>query len=381
MFAHIYSYRIKCIIRDKQTMFWTLLFPILLAILFQMSLSNITKVEVFKEIDIAVVDNAQNKDSNDFQAVLASVSGKNDNDKLFNVKYTSKDEAENLLKDNKIEGYIYLENGIQLIVKKSGLNQTIIKGFLDDYKQTTSTVTNILKENPSALQNGLINDISNRKEYLNEITTSKSAPNTTVHYFYTLIAMACLYGGFLGLKEVMAIQANQTTQGARVNLAPTHKLKVFFVSILAAVTVQFLVILILLLFLIFALQIDFGNQLGYIILTCIAGSFTGVTFGTFIAVIVKKGEGVKIGLLIAGSLTMSFLSGMMYSGIKLIVNQKAPILGYLNPANLIADSFYSLYFYNNHAQYFTNLSLLCGFTILFSFITYIVLRRQKYASI
>jgi ABC-2 type transport system permease protein len=66
---------------------------------------------------------------------------------------------------------------------------------------------------------------------------------------------------------------------------------------------------------------------------------------------------------------------------KYIVSTNVPILGYLNPVNLIADSFYSLYYYNTHTQYFKDLALLCVFTAGFSIITYFVIRRQKYASL
>ena len=168
--------------------------------------------------------------------------------------------------------------------------------------------------------------------------------------------MACLYGSFWGLKEVTSVQANLSAQAARVNLAPTHKLKVFFVSVLAAVTVQLSIIFLLLLFLVFILKVDFGNQIGYIILTCIIGTFTGVTFGTFIASIVKKGEGVKVGILVGSSMAMSFLAGMMYLNIKIIISTKVPLLGYLNPANLITDAFYSLYFYDTLTQFYIVLS-------------------------
>ena len=137
----------------------------------------------------------------------------------------------------------------------------------------------------------------------------------------------------------------------------------------------------LLAFLIGGLGISFGNQIGYIALTCVVGSLTGVTFGTCIGSIVKKGEGLKIGILIGSTMIMSFLAGMMSADIKYIVMTKAPILGYLNPANLITDSFYALYYYNTHTQFFTDILLLCGFTLLFSSVTYFVLRRQKYASL
>lgn len=384
MFLHNYMYRLKCIVRDKQMIFWTFLFPILLATLFNMAFSNLSSAENFSRIKIAVVNNDEYKKSTDFIKAIESVSktDKSDGkDNLFDIKYTSQEDANKLLEDSKIDGYIYFDNGIRLIVKKSGINQTIIKGFLDDFKQTSSTMITIINKNPDAIQNGLMDSISNREDYLKEAFISKSAPDTVVNYFYTLIAMACLYGSFWGLKEVVAIQANLSPQGARVNMAPTHKLKVFMTSIFAATTIQLAEILILLAYLILILKVNFGSQLGYIALTCVIGTITGVTFGTCIASVIKKGEGVKVGILIGFTMMMSFLSGMMYDKMKYIINTNVPILGYLNPANLIADSFYSLYYYNNHSKFFGDIILLCGFAAVFSITTYLVLRRQKYASL
>lgn len=384
MFFHNYLYRLKCIVRDKQTMFWTFLFPILLATLFNMAFSNLSSGESFSKIKIGIINNDEYKKNIDFIKAIEQVSSSNNSSgssKLFDISFTSKEEGDRLLEDDKIEGYIYFDNGIKLVVKKSGVNQSIIKGFLDDFKQTSSTVVTIVSNNPASIQNGLLNNISSRTDYLKEVAPSRAAPNTVVNYFYALIAMACLYGSFCGLKEVTAIQANLSPQGARVNVAPTHKLKIFMASMFAATTVQLGEIFVLLGYLTLILKVNFGSQLGYIALTCVIGTITGVTFGTCIASIVKKGEGVKIGILIGLSMTMSFLSGMMNHDMKYIVNKNVPILGYLNPANLIADSFYSLYYYNTHAQFFKDIVLLSVFAAVFSIITYLVLRRQKYASL
>lgn len=384
VFSHNYIYRLKCIVRDKQMMFWTFLFPILLATLFNMAFSNLSSAEKFSKINLGIVNDAEYNKNTDFIKTISAVSNSSTSgseNNLFEVKYTSREDADKLLEDNKLEGYIYFDNGLKLVVKESGLNQTVIKGFLDDYKQTSSTKVTIISKNPDAIKNGLIKGVSDRTDYLKEVSASKSTPDTTVNYFYTLIAMACLYGSFWGLKEVVAVQANLSSEAARVNMAPTHKLKVFTVSILAAATVQLLEIFVLLAYLTLILKINFGNQIGYIALTCVIGTITGVTFGTFIASIIKAGEGLKTGILIGLSMLMSFLSGMMYDKMKYIISTNFPILGYLNPANLITDCFYSLYYYNNHNQFFTDLILLCAFTVIFSAITYFVLRRQKYASL
>lgn len=380
MFTHIYSYKLKSIIRDKNLIFWTLMFPIILSILFWMAFSNITKGEAFHDIKIAVVNNAEYKENVNFDEALSYVSADNE-DKLFDVKYTTMDNAKKLLKDNQIEGYIYFNDGLNLTVKTSGINESIIKEFLDYYVQTSSTASTIIAENPSAIYGSLAKDLTQKVQYLKEVPAGNANPDTVVAYFYTLIAMTCLYGSFWGQKEVSDIQANQSYVGARINIAPTHKLKVFSISMLAAVTVQLIEIFALLLFLMFVLKIDFGNQIGYIILTCFAGTLTSVSFGAFISSVITKKEGIKVAIIIGGSMIMSFLSGMMYAGIKTIISRNLPVLSYINPANLIADSFYSLYYYSGHEHYFINTLLLCAFTLLFSFLTYIILRRQKYASI
>jgi len=381
MFAHIYKYRLKCILRDRQTMFWTLMFPLILGTFFFMAISNITSNEAFSEIKIAFTDEGGSNEYEMLRQVIQGLSeGGGEEKSLFDVTYTTREEADRLLAEGSIKGYIYYDSEIRLAVKERGLGQTVIKSVIDDFKQSASTFSTIIENDPSSAE-GLFADIADRTDYLSEVTMGRAAPDTTVNYFYTLIAMMCFYGGFLGLKEVSAVQANQSSEGARVNFAPTHKLKVFFVSMLAAVTIQLLETAVLLAYLIFILRIDFGNQIAYILITCIIGSLAGVTFGACVAAVMKTGEGPKVAVLISASMLMSFLSGMMYHGMKTIVRNFAPILSYINPLNLIADSLYSLYYYQTNARFFTNIILLTGFTALFSLLTYLVIRRQKYASL
>lgn len=380
MFFHIYKYRIKCIIRDKDTMFWTLLFPILLATLFNLAFSNFSSVEDFSAINIAIVKDKE-QDNKEFIDVVNSVSEGKSDDPLFNIKYTSEIKAKDLLDNNKIDGYLNLDQDIDIVVKDTGINQTIIKSFVDEYKQTESTIKTIIKENPMAIQNIGLDNLFKKTDYIKEVAISKTSINESVNYFYTLIAMACLYGGFLGLKEISQIQANQSPQGTRVSVAPTHKLKVFMSSMSAATTVQLFDIGALMAYLSLVLKVSFSNQIGYILLACVIGTITGVTFGTCLGVVLKKSEGVKVGILIGTTMTMSFLSGMMYDKMKYIISSKIPILSYLNPVNLIADSFYSLYYYDTTTKYFINIGLLCILSIVFSGITYLVLRGQKYASL
>jgi len=355
-----------------------MMFPLLLAVFFNMALLNVNNDEMFKAIDIAVVDDSSYQSDRHFKAALDEAS-KGDG-RLFNLTVTSKDNADELLNENKIAGYIVVEEPIKLVVNKSGINQAIVKSFIDSYMQTASSVNSILFEKPNAQQE-LVSSLNERQQYVKEVSATNAEPNNVLNYFYTLIAMACMYGCFFGMREASDIQADISPLAARVNISPVHKLKAFIYSFCASLILHLFEIFILLMFLRFVLGVDFGPKTGYVILTSVLGSITGVSFGAFVSAIVKKSENIKIAILLGVSMTGSFLAGMMYQNMKYIVAQNVPVLSYLNPVNLLTDAFYSLYYYDTFSRYALNIGFLCIFIVVFSFGTYLIIRRRKYASL
>ncbi|MET1248151.1 ABC transporter permease [Sporolactobacillus sp. STCC-11] len=380
MFTHIFIYRFKCLIRDKQLVFWTLLFPILLGTFFYMAFSNLNNEETFQPIDAAVVNDSAYQHDTQFRSVMENVSkGK---DRLFHLKVASnREEAEKWLKKDKIKGFFTSGGVIKLTVKDTGISQSIMKSFADQYRTSSSMVTSIVKENPKALQNGLLEDIGDHRSYTKEVSGGSAEPNNVLNYFYSLIAMACLYGSFWGMKEVTDIQADITDRAARVNTAPVHKLKAFLAGSCAALVILFAEILILLAYLRFGLNISFGQRAGYVVLTALIGSVLGISFGAFIGAVIKAGEGLKIAFLIMVTMAGSFLSGMMYMNMKYLIAAYVPPLAWLNPVNLLTDAFYALYYYDSLHRYALNMGMMFLFIIFFCAGTYLIVRRRKYASI
>jgi ABC-2 type transport system permease protein len=378
MFIHIYTTRLKCLLRDKEMIFWSLLFPIVLALLFNIAFSNLNEHETFEPVNIAVVKDSAYEADMAFRDALRSVS--TGDDRLFDLKEATLSEAEALLLSNDISGYILAGEIPKLVASDTGLGASMAKIFLDSYGQTASSVTTILAKDPSSLSR-LMASLEKRAEYTEEVSPEGGKPDNILNYFYSLIAMACMYGAFFGNREIMDIQANLSPLAARVSVSPVHKLKSFISSILASITLSSAEILLLLLFLSKVIGVEFGDDTGLVILTALAGSFTGVTFGAFISSLVKKDEGVKIGVIITVSMVGSFLAGMMYEDMKYIVQQNVPILSYLNPVNLLTDAFYSLYYYSTYSRYTLNMGILAIFAAVFCIGTYLVVRRRKYASI
>ena len=74
MFIHIFTYRLKFLLRDYEGIFWTMLFPLILATLFNMGFSNLNSAEMFNPINIAVVNNESYRQNQSFKQTLEKVS-------------------------------------------------------------------------------------------------------------------------------------------------------------------------------------------------------------------------------------------------------------------------------------------------------------------
>jgi ABC-2 type transport system permease protein len=118
-----------------------------------------------------------------------------------------------------------------------------------------------------------------------------------------------------------------------------------------------------------------------IILLGMVGSLSGLSLGLLIGTIIKKNENIKIGILIGITMLGCFLSGMMGITMKYIIDKNIPLINKLNPAAIITDGFYSLYYYNTLDRYWYNIISLLIISLILILISANSLRRQKYDNI
>ena len=381
MFLHLFIYRIKSSVRNVQLMFWTLAFPILLASFFGLAFSNLNKADAFSEIPIGVVKTGTFGADSTLQSHLDAVSSESDDPLLTLTYYSTEEEAGTALSDKQIKGFLVDDaDGLHLHLLSNGLDETITKQFLDWYLQVSASVERIIKTNPSGAP-AISGILEKNVTYITDQKTGANAPNSTLTYYYALIGMTCLYGAFMGLDQVSCVQANQSPAGARLNLAPVSKLKVFACSLCAVTLIQYLTILLLVAYLSFVLHVDFGNRIGFILLASFAGCCAGVSFGAVLGAVIKKGDGIKSGILIGSTMTMSFFAGLMQASIKYAAIKAAPFLAYINPAEWISDAFYALYYFDTYDRFFQNVALLFAFSFVMYLIVYAIMRRQQYASL
>lgn len=389
MFAHNFAYTIKILFRNKILVFFSFAFPIILALFFHLAFSNIEKSEKQDIIPIAIVQKEEfSKDTILKESFKELSKGKN---ALFKVNYTTVERAKSLLQEGKIIGYLDVSNGQNKIkVKNQGIDETVFTFVVEEILQNKKVIQDLVEteviENESQ---GKKLDYAQiyieakeklaEKEYTKDIT--RAHLSYTMVEYYTLIAMACLYGATFGMFAINNVLANMSTKGMRVSSAPIPKMKLVTSSALASFIVQMVGVLLLFLFTVFALKADYGNRLGLILLLAALGSFAGLSLGMMLATVIRTKEENKIGLIISITMLGCFLSGMMGITMKYIIDKNVPLVNMLNPANMITDGFYALYYYDTLHRYWFNVISLSIFSLLMLLISYLALRRQKYDSI
>lgn len=194
-------------------------------------------------------------------------------------------------------------------------------------------------------------------------------------YYFSLIGMAALFGGFLGSSVARQMQPNITPEGMRKSTAPVKRHTMIAAEFLAAYTLQLISMAILLFYMICVLHINLGNEAGYVALTCAAGSLVGIASGIFVGTLPVK-ENVQIAIFLVYSLGSSFLSGLMVHPIKIWIEKSMPIINCINPATLIQDALYSLVIYNTHERFFTNIITLTVISVILCTLSYLMTRRK-----
>ncbi len=389
MFAHNFKYSLKVLFRNKALIFWTYIFPLILALLFNLAFKDIESNEVLKTIDIAVVNSESFENDTIAKNILKELSS--EENKIFNIEYTDLEKSKELLENKEISGYIIYDNDIKIVINNNGINETILKYTLDEIQNTKNMVnimltSSITKEinngniniNYNEIYNNIMNKISNTNIKLNDIS-NKNLSYTMIEY-YTLIAMAALYGSMLSMYITNYNDARMCPVGKRKNVSPTNKMTLIVSGLLSSYIVQLIGMFILFMFMIFILKIEF-IKLGKVIFLSLLSSLAGLSLGVFVSSVFKSKENTKTGIIITITMICCYLSGMMGITMKYIIDTNIPIINKINPANMITDALYSLYYYEDNIRYSFNIISLIIFSTIMILISYLKLRREKYDSI
>ncbi len=387
MFIRDFLYTIKIMVRGRVSIFWTLVFPLLLATFMYMAFGNIYEQdEMFRNIKVAVV--TEDESANGLNYMLDALS--DGDDALLSVARMSESDAEKLLADEEVEGIIYTDD-VKLTVAESSVNASILETVLSEYKQYEHALKDIYKDGIGLQQymsgtsgvddmSDLVEKLSEQRSYYTEKASTEGSQNVYNNYFYAIFAMSCLFASLSSIEMMGNLQANVSATGKRKNVSPQRKMTFVLAEFAALLIIHFVVEVISFIYM-SCIGVDFGDRVWEILLTLFVGCFIGLAIGVIVGAISKLAEGTKIGIVIGISMVMSILSDLCINGVKYEIQQHVPIINKLNPAALISDSFYALNVYSDHQVFTENIVIMTIEAVVLIAVGILMVRRNRYASV
>ncbi|MDE6660202.1 MAG: ABC transporter permease [Anaeroplasmataceae bacterium] len=365
-----------------------MLFPILLASAEYFAFGKFIKSTPIETITIGIVED---KTPELLEDILKEAKIDEDKNLYEVISYSDADSASQALEDKEIELYLYeAEEKIEVIANSNSTSLMITHNLIQEVKIIEKTIADAYKvyyedlkagKNPEAVNvDEIIENITKEADYFKDISSSKNATFYTF-YFYSLIAMSCLYAALFGVSIINDIRADRSSLGIRISSSVVSKHKLIITYFLASALLQMISSVILYVYLAFVLKVALGNNIGLILLTLVLGGIAGITMGMFIGALVKGSEAKCQGIITSITLGCSCLAGLMSVDVKHLVDKYLSFINWINPASLITNSLYALYYYDTYTKYIIYTCILLGITLLAILGVILKTRGEKYASL
>ena len=370
------KYALLTKLRNPSIVFWPFLFPLALATLMYFAIGQMDQAD-FETVPAAVVVEEEGEAVDSF---LPFVDAMDESSGLIRAEKMTEEAALKALEKGEAEGIFYVGNDVRLTVSGNGFPESILQSVLASYQSGEEAVKDIARLHPEGMQDAL----EKMKEYdtaVNQVSLGGTTIDGNVQIFYALIGMACLYGCFIGFGCALWLQANLTALAARRCVAPVHRLKLILTEFGAGFLVHFANMIVLLVYMRYVLKLEFTGSFAEMTGLVLVGSMFGVSMGIFVGSLGKVGEGIRIGILLGISMSLSFLAGLMDASVKDAVEQHAPVLSRVNPAALISDALYCINVYDAPERFADNMVILIIMSDLMVGGAFLIVRRERYGSI
>lgn len=370
------KYALLTKLRNPSIVFWPFLFPLALATLMYFAIGQMDQAD-FETVPAAVVVEEEGEAADSF---LPFVDAMDESSGLIRAEKMTEEAALKALEKGEAEGIFYVGSDVRLTVSGNGFPESILQSVLASYQSGEEAVKDIARLHPEGMQDAL----EKMKEYdtaVNQVSLGGTTIDGNVQIFYALIGMACLYGCFIGFGCALWLQANLTALAARRCVAPVHRLKLILTEFGAGFLVHFANMIVLLAYMRYVLKLEFTGSFAEMTGLVLVGSMFGVSMGIFVGSLGKVGEGIRIGILLGISMSLSFLAGLMDASVKDAVEQHAPVLSRVNPAALISDALYCINVYDAPERFADNMVILIIMSALMVGGAFLIVRRERYGSI
>ena len=378
------------LVRNPQVMVWTAVFPIVLSTIFSFMFSSLANDGTVDAVSVAVVSDDDWETSVFSQQVDALSSA--DVGILDVREVPDADEARALLNKGEVTGFYELdgEGTPRLVTSPTGsgadaiahsVNVSILETVASAYVQGRNIVEEVAAKNPAALADrDALQDLLSDAAGVREVSLTHGTPDETVRYYYALLGMTALFGAMLATWSVTGSLPTSSALGARRALAPIGRAAQLAGVLLGSWAIAMACLLVALLYMRVVVGVAFAGREALCLVGLAATSLLATGIGTLVGALPLNAgmrSGINTAISCGGSL-FAGLYGQPSMGLADAVAAAVPAEAWLNPARLISDLFYALYYYDSLAPFLLRLAACVAYALALFAVSGVLVGRTRY---
>lgn len=389
---------VKSLARTPAVIVWVLAFPLIMSAIFLFMFSGMRTDGVVDPVPVALVAPAGEKDgapAGSFEQVVDALAEPGEDQLLDLRRVETAGEAEDLLAAGEIDGYfeLALDGTPALTVGSaytlssvdgaSAVNRTILETVASSYVQSRALLEEVAQRDSAALADpAAVADALGTQVDVEQTQITHARPEEIVRYYYALLGMGALMASQAGMLAVAQAQPGVSALGARRAVSGTSRLRQLAGCVLGAWAVSTVALTLAFAFLRLVVGVDFGGREGLALVSVAVCALLATALGACVGALpLSAGISARSGILTALTCVLSLFAGLYGTAAMELADNLAhtlPWTSWVNPAKLVCDTFYALYYYTSLAPFAARLAACVAGALALLAVAGAIFRRQSY---
>ena len=305
----LFAHTVRMLVRQRDVLIWVILFPLALATLFHVMLSNIDESYRVDPASCVVVadDNFNSERAVFFREMLDEVSAPGAGQLLDVAKVATLEEGREAVLSGDAAACITVdEEGLPSMqvsplaasLTTGSIDQSVVRAVLDQYRQIYAEMKQTFLSQPSAQGMQAPPSEGELAEFARSAGMSEAASafmsdavrtqqvdvlrvqaSSTVRYYYALMGFAALMSITVSINAVSAARANTSAVGARRQVSGVSPARQLAVAMAAGFVTVFFCLLLAFAYMRFVLGVEFGGRDGLAMLALAACALMSTALG------------------------------------------------------------------------------------------------------
>ena len=389
---------VKSLVRTPSVIVWVLAFPLIMSAIFLFMFSGMRTDGVVDPVPVALVAPVDEKDdasAGSFTQVVDALAEPGEDRLLDLRRVRTADEAEVLLASGEIDGYFEIaSDGAPALTVGSAytlasadgataVNRTILETVASSYVQSRALLEEVAQRDSAALADpASVTDALGIQVAVERVQITHARPEEIVRYYYALLGMGALMATQAGMLAVAQAQPGVSALGARRAVSGTSRLRQLAGCVLGAWAVSTVALTLAFAFLRLVVGVDFGGREGLALVAVAVCALLATALGACVGALpLSAGISARSGILMALTCVLSLFAGLYGTAAMELADNLAhtlPWTSWVNPAKLVCDTFYALYYYTSLAPFAARLAACVAGALALLAVAGAIFRRQSY---